>query len=431
MEVQCAGQKAAQFTKLQAMTGTQLNANFGSKNVPGDYVMMGLFVATGTALLLGGRKRALHVTRGIITGLSACYLIYFKMRAEADLAHATMNSGDVVIVWLAGYWLVFINYAAACAGSFWAYTLNGASPLSQISGYGRPTGGADGLPVPATASAVSLAIQQANPAPVPSQSRPVESTTGFLAPQLAPTANLQTYPEPQPVIVFKPGNDYSERMADIVALCLEKLRRVLTRSLVERSLLFFKTAGQWMVLTGAALGLVNALVIGVRYNNFKLVLTGIGAVLVVAVMQYIARLFLNACAQVNQSTACSLSSPAVPDSVSLLASLASLGILFVGVGGALVTNQFSIALYAILASALVLWLAGIALNPSLLQLKIAPASAAAEAMGVLSFFMKLPLVMMPLLYLLVAALGVLMSLGTLFGGTSDRTHDLGPLAIRD
>jgi len=205
-------------------------------------------------------------------------------------------------------------------------------------------------------------------------------------------------------------------MADIVALCLDKLRQILTRERVERSMVFFKSAGQWLILAGAALALINALVVGIKLNSFKLFLTGVGAVIVIAVLQYIARLFLSACASVNQSTDCSLSSPAVPDSIGLLACLASLGILLTGIGGALIMNQFSMALGAMLLSALVLWLAGIALNPSLLQLKITPACAAEEAMGVLSFFMKLPLVVLPLLYFLVAMLGVLMSFNMLFGG---------------
>ncbi len=220
-----------------------------------------------------------------------------------------------------------------------------------------------------------------------------------------------------------PGPGAAERLLRAGSLFSPLLDRLLEgvrgRLGPARLTAFFQGCVAWghsLMLVGAGLALVTTFVQSARQNNY-LLLGGalLGAGLLV-VLQFAAQRFFVACAALVKNTPSQVGSSAVLDCLGLLL-LA--GALLAGCLGlvAAAAAQFAWAGQGLSLALGLLLGAGVCLSPSLAGVSECPSSAGEEAVGLLSFYLKGGLVLLPLSYLLCAVAGGVLTLTGLFGGT--------------
>jgi hypothetical protein len=161
-------------------------------------------------------------------------------------------------------------------------------------------------------------------------------------------------------------------------------------------------AGQIGVLAlyvSAAITLIGGILLAVRGNSFGAFVAGVGVTIGVLVGQYIAYRLLGACRTAIVANRSILSSLAIPDSVSLLIAVATIA----GVIGLIWTSIQAGQLVFFVAASGVLavgaFAALTAVTPAGLSVDVEPdCRAAQEAVGVLTFVVKLILRCTPLLF---------------------------------
>ncbi len=205
-------------------------------------------------------------------------------------------------------------------------------------------------------------------------------------------------------------------LADRIGKILEKARELLSLTFLQKALWFLTIWGQALVVLGAVLGLVCALVLAIKHNEFRLFLFGLGGVFAIAVLQYVAKRFLQGCFTLVKVTPSSMASPAVLDCFALIQLIAAICLLLRGIILAIQINQFAYFVQGLLGSLACALTGGVSLNPRIANIDIKPASAGEEAMGVVSFLLKLPLVVLPASFFALAFAAVVMLIAALFGG---------------
>jgi len=173
--------------------------------------------------------------------------------------------------------------------------------------------------------------------------------------------------------------------------------------------------GQVLVLIGAVLVFIYGIVYAIKYNSFQIFLTALGAVLLLAVLQFVAKRLLDACASILTTSPTRVASLAVLECFGLLMLLGALVLLVQGIVSAIQLESFLPLIPILLAAAVLIVAGGVALHPSLAHVEEAPASAGEEAIGLFSFFAKTLLVLQPLLFAVYAGAGVLVVLLAIFG----------------
>jgi hypothetical protein len=216
-------------------------------------------------------------------------------------------------------------------------------------------------------------------------------------------------------------------LADWVGKLLGIIRNFLTPALVENSLILAKYFGQYAVLLGGLLGFVAAIVAAIRLNSFGIFLSGLGFIVALAVAQFAAVKFLNASDNLIDSTPSRLSSLAFLDCIGLLTILAAFIVLIGGIVGAIKGAGVSILIIALVSSALLAIFSAVSLHPELASVESGSASAGEEAIGILAFFLKGLLKLVPLVFALFAVVGALILLVGMFAPRSNFVFMLGQM----
>ncbi|MDZ7828746.1 MAG: hypothetical protein U5K33_04420 [Halofilum sp. (in: g-proteobacteria)] len=174
-------------------------------------------------------------------------------------------------------------------------------------------------------------------------------------------------------------------------------------------------AGHWSLLVVAVLGLLVELVAAISYNG-SAILWGLGWLVALPLLQYTAVQFLGVTRELVQSNRTQLSSEAFLRCYALVALVAAILILVGSIVWAVDAGRLQVFLFGLAFTALSVATAWLALNPSLLAITVNRGSTAGEeALGILSFFVKTGVRLVPIFYgvtLLVGAIyGVLLLLG--------------------
>lgn len=196
-------------------------------------------------------------------------------------------------------------------------------------------------------------------------------------------------------------------LADFVARLVQRAGTILSPALVERSLALARHFGQYAVLLGGALGLIAAMVAAIRTESLPLFLGGLGFVVVLAGAQFAAMRFLGASDALIESTPSRLSSTAFLECLGLLAVLGAVGALVGGVIVAIQASSFGLLIPALLMAIFWVFFGAIALHPHLASVEAGSGSAGEEAIGILAFFLKAALKLVPLAFALLATVGAL------------------------
>lgn len=207
-------------------------------------------------------------------------------------------------------------------------------------------------------------------------------------------------------------------LADWVAKVLGLIRGVLTPALVEKSLCGARYFGQYAVLTGGALGFIAVIVAAIRLNSFGIFVAGLGFIIALAVAQFAAVKFLDASDHLIESTPSRLSSLAFLDCIGLLVILAAVLVFIGGIVGAIKGGGVSLFIVSLLVTVWLVLFSAVSLNPKLASVDSGSGSAGEEAIGILSFFLKGMLKLVPLLFALFAVVGALVLLVGIFAPRS-------------
>jgi hypothetical protein len=147
--------------------------------------------------------------------------------------------------------------------------------------------------------------------------------------------------------------------------------------------------------------------LGVAYRSLWAVLFGFAAVAVLMALQYAARRIAGVLDRLDRATVSPMPSPVFLDCCALVSFVGSLLALVGWTLLAVATRDFGWIFPAVIGFILLEYLAVVALNPESLHLTVtADATAGEEAIGVLSFFVKMS----------VRAVPVLFGVGVLWGG---------------
>ena len=247
-------------------------------------------------------------------------------------------------------------------------------------------------------------VQAAEPKPVdaPPESTPPESTPPESTP---PQPTVQTFEKSSAAFEPSPQPDHGH----VFDLLLLSARRQFTANFVRLTTEMFTAAGRYGLYAAMVLLFVFSLWLGLTTNKVNTILLGTAAVVMLVVLQYSADRYFEALDKLNQSTSSRMSSTAFLDCFALLHILgglvALLGLAVTGVE----TEAFVLILPAVAGFTLCQYVAILALNHEALGIAIDPNTGAGEeAIGILSFFAKLTLRIVPVAFGLGIASGTIL-----------------------
>jgi hypothetical protein len=173
---------------------------------------------------------------------------------------------------------------------------------------------------------------------------------------------------------------------------LDWLRRRFDKQFIDSTARVFRACGSYGLLAAMVLAAVFAVVMAVtdKTAHFERLLSGAGAIVVLAALQYVAGKSCEIIDQFDGMTESSISSGMLTDCLALLSMVAGLGTLVLALAGVvgnlanLIRVPFGLAAFVVGC-----YLAAVLLNPSALGVSIARMSRVSEvAMGLLTFVLK-------------------------------------------
>jgi hypothetical protein len=217
----------------------------------------------------------------------------------------------------------------------------------------------------------------------------------------------------------------STLLGNVVGAVVKRVAGWLNPGLVEASLRLARDVGHYAVLAGGALTLIFTLVLAIRTNSFAVIIGGLGFVAALAVAQFAAQRFLGTADALIANTPGRLSSFAFLECAGLLAVLAAVAALIAGVVTAIQIESVAPLIPAVLAAVFWCYLGAIALHPELGSMEIGKGSAAEEAIGIVGFFCKAGLKIVPLFFGMLAVVGAFIVLICIFAPNSNLAYALG------
>jgi hypothetical protein len=218
-----------------------------------------------------------------------------------------------------------------------------------------------------------------------------------------------------PAITAGFSSPKSTLLGDLVSKLLGLISAILSPGLLGNTLGFSKRIGHYAVLGGAAATLIYGLIMAIKNEYFTFLITGLVFVGVIAVAQFAASRFLDAADKIIASTPSRVSSPAFFECVGLIVIIIGIGLLIGGIRTAIYARHFAPLIVALVGALLVFSYAAVMLHPKVVNVQVGEGSAGEEAIGILTTLMKANLLLAPLVFFLLSALGALIVLAAFFG----------------
>ena len=180
---------------------------------------------------------------------------------------------------------------------------------------------------------------------------------------------------------------------------LESARLQFTPHFVESTSKMFAVAGHFGLYAAMAVLFAFNVILAAKTTNLYLIVVALAWVLALAVLQYIGDRFSGALEKLNPATPGRMSSTAFLDCLALLHMLAGLIALIGLTLFALHLEMYSLILAALGLFVLLQFVAALAINPETLYIEIVSETGAGEeAIGVLSFVIKIGLRLVPVAF---------------------------------
>ena len=228
-----------------------------------------------------------------------------------------------------------------------------------------------------------------DPVPMPAAATAPTATSTTFAPTTAPLAKKTPRP--------------AKHLFD---LFLDFVRSQFTAAFVESTTRLFVTVGKFGLYAAMALTLLFSLLVALKTHDFEAVLWGIIYFLIFAALQYIGVRFCETLDRLNRNTSATVSSTLFWIASALLSIATSASVLIGCLVLAIASKELGWIVPGLAGFIVCQYLAFIALNPSTINVSIAPESRAGEeAIGVISFLFKAILKLVPVIFGTFAVLG--------------------------
>jgi len=207
----------------------------------------------------------------------------------------------------------------------------------------------------------------------------------------------------------------STLLGDLVSKLLGLISAILSPGLLGNTLGFSKRIGHYAVLVGAAATVIYGLIMAIKAEYFTYLITGLVFVGVIAVAQFAAGRFLGAADKIIATTPSRVSSTAFFECVGLIVIILGIGLLIGGFRTAIYARHFAPLIVALVGALLIFSYAAVMLHPKVVNVEVGEGSAGEEAIGILTTLMKANLLLAPLVFFLLSALGALIVFAAFFG----------------
>ena len=174
------------------------------------------------------------------------------------------------------------------------------------------------------------------------------------------------------------------------------------------------TVGHFGLIAAVVLAFFAGLITATKTDSFSVFISALGFMVLLTVLQYVAAKFLHAGDNLIKATPTPLGTRSFLDCVALLSVIGALAGLVWGIVGAANGGGAAVFCYGMLIFVIEGFFAWIALNPGLANTPVEEtASAGEEAIGIISFFLKAFLRLVPVIFGAAVVLGALgLAVGT-------------------
>ncbi|THB64413.1 MAG: hypothetical protein D6E12_14930 [Desulfovibrio sp.] len=184
-----------------------------------------------------------------------------------------------------------------------------------------------------------------------------------------------------------------------ISALLDMLKRIFTPPTYEGIAKWAVYVGHWALLASAPLALLVALFLAIRTGSWSILIYGAAWVVAVPILQFIAHNFRTAGDTLVKSSPTELSSPSFLDCYALIGLLVVLACVIFGIVQGIQQVSFIpflSDLYIAILAGFAVWLS---FNPSMLNITVGgDASAGQEAIGIISFFVKSVVKLIPFIF---------------------------------
>ncbi len=213
-------------------------------------------------------------------------------------------------------------------------------------------------------------------------------------------------------------------LAEGVGVLIDRMAGVLRRDAFDDLTDAAITAGHWGLLAVAVLGFLIQLV-ATAVHGFSAFVVGVGWLIALPLLQYVAVQFLDTTRSMVTNQRTPLGSQAFLRSYALVALVAAIVSLVLAIGRGVDAGSLQVFVYGLGMTALCVATAWLALNPALVGIQVnARTNAGEEAIGVLSFFVKTGVRLVPIFYGVAFAVGAIHGIVTLLGMVGDSSYEL-------
>jgi len=197
---------------------------------------------------------------------------------------------------------------------------------------------------------------------------------------------------------------------------VEWIRGIFTEKILAFTLKWTKIAGHYGMVVAAFLGLLFAFIYAIRVNDFFAFLYGIAWFLLVFVVQYTAHKFSDAGEVLIENNPTRLSSKAFLDCVAFLFLIGGLVLFIVALIGLIQTGDLQMFLGGLAIAVFFEFVALISFHYSTITVEVVKESTAGqEAIGIITFFLKALLKLVPVVFGVGIVIGTVMLFINSFG----------------
>jgi hypothetical protein len=206
----------------------------------------------------------------------------------------------------------------------------------------------------------------------------------------------------------------------LVEKFIEFLRSLFSEKILAFMLKWAMVVGHFALIAAAVIGLLFAIIYAIRVNDFYAFLVGIAWFLLVFVVQYIAHRFSDAGENLIKNNPTRLASKAFLDCVAFLFVIAGLVVIIIHLIGLIRTGDFNTFLMGLGIFLFFEFIAMVSFNFKTVTIEIVKdTSAGQEAIGIVTFFIKGLMKLVPLFFGVGVAIGTIMLFVDSFGLFSD------------
>lgn len=210
---------------------------------------------------------------------------------------------------------------------------------------------------------------------------------------------------------------WSDRMIDS---CLQWTRQTLSAALLESVLRGATVAGRFALFAAMFVAPAFAILLAVKTDSLSMVFAAVGAVVLLAIVQFTAQRLLPALDGLVRSTPGRMSSAAFLDCCAMMSMVLGVVYLVASVVAGLQVEVFSLLVVGVAVFLLCQYVACLCLHPEVLNICTeSDAAADEEAIGLLAFFVKLWVRAIPVVFgvgAMLGSLGLLVALLLLLRG---------------